>query len=352
MDIYTIILIIVAASLVTALLLLHLRRRKVSAIERLANANDNALARIARLRRQLPTDTDQQACDCIEAHVKAVSRKFSMQTSIAPKKVFEMAAELTREIAAIYHPGADDPILQASISDLMQLNERIAARLNLKLKEFPLNTVKDINIYRILKGKNLYDTKIKNKIEWFQKFEGLYKAGNRAWMTYNVLNPWYWGRKLAYTSVREITFRYLLTWIVTIVGEEALAVYSQRDITTSDAVYERDLAFAMVDVACASKHISAEAYTLVLNHILNKARLSDAVRVNIMRVLTAKKLKTYFTPQGTYTQAQAKRLLKNINDVAAAQETSSPESLEIINKIDNEIRHVMLSQSESAPEQD
>ncbi len=343
----TIILLIVGAALLTALLLLQLKRRKTYAVEREANGQDNALERIARLRRQLPTDTDQKACDRIEARLGDVSRTFSMQTSIAPKKVYELAVDLTRDIAALYHPEADDPIMQASISDLLQLNERIVTRLNIKLKEFPLNAVKDINIHKILKGKNLYDTKIKNKIEWLRKFEGFYKAGSRAWLSYNILNPWYWGRKIAYTSVKEITFRYLLTWIVTIVGEEAMTVYSQRDITTSDAVYERDLAFAMVSVARADKTISVEAYARVLDHIFNKARLSDAVRIDIARALTAKRSKSHFTPQGTYTQVQAERLLKSLNDLAAAQIPTSPESLEMIDKIESKLRHVLKDQTHS-----
>jgi len=299
---------------------------------------DSALNRIAQLRCQLPTEMDQQACDRIEARIRAVSSTFSMQTSISPKKVYELAAELTRDIASVYHPEADDPVLQASISDLLQLNERVVTRLNIKLKEFPLSTVKDININRIMKGKHIYDAKIKNKIKWLQKFKGLYKAGNRAWMSYNIFNPWYWGRKIAYTSVKEITFRYLLTWIVTIVGEEAMAVYSQRDITTSDAAYERDLALAMVAVARANKTISAEAYAQVIDHIINKMQLSDTVRVDIARALTAKKSKTYFLPQGSYTRTQVDRLLKKINKLAVVQGSNRQKSYEIIEKIESELR--------------
>ncbi len=339
MTMMEILLIFTVLILLSGLLLIRKKRRNESDKSLAPIDSDSALNRIAQLRHQRPTDTDQQACDRIEARVKAVSRKFSVQTSIAPKKVFEMAAELTREIAAIYHPEAEDPILHASISDLMQLNERIATRLNIKLKEFPLNTVKDLNIHSIIKGKNIYETKIKNKIEWLQRFEGLYKAGSRAWMSYNALNPWYWGRKLAYTSVKEITFRSLLTWIITIVGEEAMSVYSQRDITTSDAAYERDLALAMVEVARVGEPISAEVYALVLDHIFNKARLSDAVRIDIARAFMAKKTKSHFRPNGSLTQAQADQLLTNIKKVAALQGGTSPESTEMIETIENELRN-------------
>ena len=339
MDTTAVILILAGSALLTALILLHLRRKSGSGREQGAANHDNALERIARLRSQLPAPVDQQACDRIEAKIKTVSRQFSMQTSIAPKKVYEMAADLTREIAAIYYPGIDNPVLQASISDLLQLNERVVTRLNLKVGEFPLKTVKDINIQKILKGKDYYDSKIKNKIEWFKKFERLYKMGNRAWLSYNVLNPWFWGRKIAYTSAKEITFRYLLTWIITIVGEEAMTVYSRRHINTREAAYERDLAFAMVDMACANKPISRKAYALVLDHVLNKARLSDAIRMDIVRTLTTKNPGGQFKPEGSYTKAQADRLIENVKRVATAGGVPDLELRERLTAIESILAH-------------
>jgi len=321
-----VILIFAGSALLTALVLLRLRRKKRLSEKQGTNGREDALERIVLLRNQFPAPTDQQACDRIESEVRAVSRHFSMSTSIAPQKVYELAADLTKEIAGIYYPVVDNPVLQASISDLLRLNERIVTRLNLKVREFPLNTVKDINIQKILQGKDYYDSKIKNKIEWFKKYKTLYKVGTHAWLSYNALNPWYWGRKIAYTSAREITFRYLLTWIITIVGEEAMAVYSRRDINTHEVAFERDLAFAMVDMAHTNKDISKETYAMVLDHVLNKARLSDGLRVNVLRALTVNGPKGMFVPKGVYTEKQAKRLLENVNRVAAADGELSPEN--------------------------
>lgn len=320
------ILIFSGLALLTALILMRLRRRKRLREKPGASGREDALERIALLRTQFPAPTDQQACDRIESEVRAVSRHFSMSTSIAPKKIYDLAAELTREIAGIYYPTVDNPVLQVSISDLLSLNERIVARLNLKVLEFPLNTVKDISIQRIVQGKDYYDSKIKDKIEWFKKYKTLYNMGSHAWLSYNALNPWYWGRKIAYTSAREITFRYLLTWIITIVGEEAMAVYSRRDINTHKVAFERDLAFAMVDMARAHKDISKEAHAMVLDHVLNKSLLSDGLRVNVLRALMANGLQDMFVPKGVYTEKQKKRILENVKRVAAAGGELSPES--------------------------
>ena len=326
MEATLVILIIAGSALLTALVLLRLRRRKRLGEKLGTRSREDALERIALLRNQFPAPVDQQACDRIESEVRAVSRHFSMNTSIAPKEIYALAAHLTREVAGIYYPAVDNPVLQASISDLLRLNERIVTRLNLKVGEFPLNTVKDINIQKILQGKDYYDSKIKNKIEWLKKFKTLYKIGSHAWLSYNALNPWYWGRKFAYTSAREITFRYLLTWVITIVGEEAMAVYSRRDITTPEIAFERDLAFAMVDMAHTHEDISKEAYAVVLDHVLNKARLSDGIRVAVLRALTVNGFKSTFVPKGVYTEKQKKQLLENVNRVASAGGELSPEN--------------------------
>jgi hypothetical protein len=338
METNIIILFFAGLALLAALVILRLRRNKRRSDNQGMMDPGDVLERIALLRSQFPAPADQQACDRIETEMKAVSRHFSMNTSIAPKKVYEMAAGLTREIAGIYYPETDNPVLQASISDLLRLNERIVTRLNLKVREFPLNTVKDINIQKILQGKDYYDSKIKSKIEWLKKYETLYKIGSHAWLSYNALNPWYWGRKIAYTSAREITFRYLLKWVITIVGEEAMAVYSRRDINTREAALERDLAFAMVDMACTDKEISKESYAVVLEQVLNKTQLSDAARVNVLRTLTVKEPGGTFTPTGVYTEKQAERLLENVKRVAAADGSLSPEKRERLDALERELK--------------
>jgi len=37
--------------------------------------------------------------------------------------------------------------------------------------------------------------------------------------------PWYYGRQIAWTVGKELGLRYLLTLIITIVGEEAVLLY-------------------------------------------------------------------------------------------------------------------------------
>ena len=113
MEATVVILIFAGSVLLTALVLLRLRRKKRLGEKQATRGREDALERIALLRNQFPASTDQQACDRIESEVRAVSRHFSMSTSIAPQKVYELAADLTKEIAGIYYPVVDNPVLQA-----------------------------------------------------------------------------------------------------------------------------------------------------------------------------------------------------------------------------------------------
>ncbi len=115
MEATIVILIFAGSALLAALVLLRLRRKKILSEEQGKRGREDALERIALLRNQFPAPTDQQACDRIESEVKAVSRHFSMRTSIAPKKVYELASDFTRKIAGIYYPDVDNPVLQASM---------------------------------------------------------------------------------------------------------------------------------------------------------------------------------------------------------------------------------------------
>lgn len=319
----TIVILALTGCILLSTLLLFSRSRRKQLQDHWAGQED-PLERIATLKTQFPSPTDQKACERIEKELRAVSRTFALKTSIAPKQVYAMAADLTRDIAGVYYPDTDTPVLQASIADILKLDERIVSRLTHKIEEFPLNAIKDVSIHKILAGKEFYDSKVKNKLDWIKKYRAVYTLGNRAWLAYNALSPWYWGRKLAYTSAREITFRYLLTWIVTIVGEEAMAVYGRRDINTHEAVFERDLAFAMVEMTCENPTISGKTYAAVLYHVLNKARINDTVRVNVLRALVNQKSPGKHTPQGTYSKKQAKKMLSSLRRVAAADGEPNP----------------------------
>ncbi len=282
-------------------------------------AEEASLQQIELIRVQHPSEHDQRAYELTENRRQQVWTSLSFQTSLAPKKIWQLSFGLIKEIAAIYHPEIENPQFQASILDLLELNERVIARILEHLDEFPLSTIKNLNIQDALTYKEYYDKYSKFElIEFAKHHKHLYEIGQYLWMGYNALNPWYWGRKAVFTASREGTTRYLLSLIITIVGEEAILVYSKRYIRKQSVSVEKNIAFEMINMAVADGIVSQEEYSVILNFVLNNSRFDDRVKITLLQALQHKKpVKTTEIPGG-YSDKDKQRLLTEVERVAKA----------------------------------
>ena len=266
-----------------------------------------------------PTQQDKQAYELIEAERQKVLTSLSLQTSISPRKTWQMSFDLIKEIATIYYPDIENPQYQASFSDLLMLNERIVKRVQEYLEYFPLNTIKDLNIKDVLTYKKRYENYSQSAIfEFTKKHKYLYSIGKHAWMGYNALNPWYWGRRALTKTGKEATYRYLLNKILTIVGEEAVKIYSKRDVRKEAVIVEKNIAFEMINMALVDKVVSSKEYEVILNFILSNNKFDDGVKITLLKTLQRKcSLKTDM-PVATYNEKEKKRLLAKVEKVAKA----------------------------------
>jgi uncharacterized membrane protein YebE (DUF533 family) len=146
----------------------------------------------------------------------------------------------------------------------------------------------------------------------------LYTVGKYAWMGYNVLNPWYWGRKVVFTAGREGVFRYLLTVIITVVGEEAVLVYSKRNIKAKAIAVEKNIAFEMINMAVIDGVVSREEYEVVLNFIVHNPQLDDQIKVTLLKALLRKRPVKLPVSPDVYDDKEKKRLLAEVERVAKA----------------------------------
>ena len=261
MDSYSIAALLLAAfALLSALLLDRRRINREHQEELIARETEQEeFKQIELIRVHNPTEQDLQAYELIESERQKVWKNLLTKTSISPRKIYQLSFDLIREIAAIYNPDVENPEFQASVSDLLELNYRIIERVKEYLEEFPLNTIKDLNIQDILKYKGYYDRLSEFELVKFAKdHKYLYTIGRYAWMGYNVINPWYWGRKVVFTASREGAFRHLLAVIVTVVGEEAVLVYSERNIKAKAVAVEKNIAFEMINMAVIDGVVSRE----------------------------------------------------------------------------------------------
>ncbi len=158
MDVYSIaVLLFAILALLTALGIIRRRNRKSWKELLTHEAEEERFQQIELIRVHNPTERDLQAYALIEAERQKVWKSLSTKTSISPGKIYQLVFELIREIARIYYPDSEHPEWQASVVDLLELNDRIIERVKTYLDEFPLNTIKDLNIQDILRYKGYYD---------------------------------------------------------------------------------------------------------------------------------------------------------------------------------------------------
>ncbi|PID59059.1 hypothetical protein CSB45_01230 [candidate division KSB3 bacterium] len=312
------------AVLILVLVLFTFRKHQRQQKEMLqVDAEQEEFQQIALLRVQNPSPKDEQAYTLIEQMRQRVWTSLRLDTSLAPKTIWKMSFDLIKEIAAIYYPGIDNPHYQASLVQLTELNERIILRLQDYLEEFPLNTIKDANVQDVLHYKALFE-KVKNFefVQFARKHKYLYDIGQYVWMGVNAMNPWYWGRKAIFTAGKEGSYRYLLSVILTVVGEEAVLVYSKRQIRTQTVAVEKNIALEMINMAVVDRHVSSEEYQLILSFVLKNPHFDNQVKVALLKALQLKRPLSATLPPEPYTDADKSRLMKKVESVAKADQLS------------------------------
>ena len=340
METSSLIALLFAAGVLIAAFVAARRRHRQYQADLLANAPDfKDLQQIEIIRVQNPGQQDLQAYELLETERQKIWANLSLDTKIAPRKIWDLAFELVRNIAAIYYPDAENPVFRVSLADLVELNDRIDRRILESLDQFPLNTIKDVNIQDILVYKGYYDKMTKlEAVKMFQKYEHLYTLGRYLWMGYNSLNPWYWGQKVVLTAGKEGTFRYLLTTIMTIVGEESILVYSRRNIRHRSMAVEKNIAFEMINMAVSDGVVSPAESDVALDFILNNSRFDDRVKVTLVKALWRKHpVKPVALPEG-YTEKDKQRLLEHVERIAKADKSGLLKKREALHALEDSLQ--------------
>lgn len=234
MEVYRLsILVLSGALLAAALLLSYLRRRSaLRAVEELRYDRlppELSIAQIPLRRVPDPGEEDLRAYKIIERHRARVWWRATERTSVSPERLFALGREVVREVASVYYPEAIRPELRASLRDLLLLNLRVTHRMERQMGRWPLRIFSGVRLDQALW--------IHGQVRRFQEsalgrlvrhVKVPYSVARWAWRAYNVTNPAYWGRQAIYSGGREFAVRYLLTTLVTFVGEEAVLTFSGR----------------------------------------------------------------------------------------------------------------------------
>ncbi|MBM4289434.1 MAG: hypothetical protein FJ135_15040 [Deltaproteobacteria bacterium] len=228
---------------------------------------------------QNPRPEDRQALEVIRRYRRRYLLKLQPDTGFSLKLLNAQALELIQEIARVYHPEDDSPELHASLAELLNLQTRIGLRLQALLETMPFRALKDVELQTILFYHKLYKQVANHPAYVFMKRHHLDKAARWAVMLKNIANPWYWGGRAAYASSKEMLARIFLARMCTIVGVEAIRVYSGR---SPGAEHWRKYDLAVQEMLYLSGQngiAAAEALKFVLRFVLASRELPEQAKV-------------------------------------------------------------------------
>jgi hypothetical protein len=80
----------------------------------------------------------------------------------------------------------------------------------------------------ILYCHDLYQLCVSHPAYRFLRRHRLDKVVQWLWLLKNYASPWYWGRRAAFSGGKELLTRFFLARLITIVGVEAIRLYSGR----------------------------------------------------------------------------------------------------------------------------
>lgn len=142
--------------------------------------------------------------------------------------------DLVNEIAKIYYPKSKHPIGELSIDELIILDRYIVSKLEELLSKRGLSILKNIRISTLL---NIADANYKfqnNKAVKYSKKLHAPKIVKTIQMGLNIINPFYWFKKLVVSPSMNLLIKKIFLLIITIIGEETYAVYSKKLFITED----------------------------------------------------------------------------------------------------------------------
>jgi hypothetical protein len=232
-----------------------------------------------------PRPEDKAAMDVVRACRRRYLLKMWPDTEFSLKIIMNLALELIQQIAAVYHPEDERPELHASLSELISLQTRISVRLQALLETLPLRAVKDVELETILYYHQVYKQFTGHPTYLFLKRHHLDKIARWSWMVKNIASPWYWGYRAAYYGGKEMLARYFLARMATIVGVEAIRLYSGRapgveqwrkyDLVMQEILY-------VTAINCVPE---AEAWRFLTHLILKNRELPEQAKLLLLERL-------------------------------------------------------------------
>jgi hypothetical protein len=234
-----------------------------------------------------PQPQDQEALRLLSEYRRRYLLKFWPDTRFSFREINDLSQTLVTEIARIYYPEEERPELKASLADLVALYRRVGVRLTAWLETAPFRPLRDMELATVMLIHDTYQKVVDNPVHQFLKRYHLYRAARWTWAAVNIANPFYWGRRAAYKSSREFLARVFLAKVVTVVGEEAMRLYSRRSPNLHLFRRYQVGMQEMVNLALGTNgSLPAEVVLGLMKSVLKARGLEDQEKVTLLRRLS------------------------------------------------------------------
>jgi hypothetical protein len=234
-----------------------------------------------------PQPQDQEALRLLRENRRRYLLKLWPDTRFSFREINDLSQTLVTEIARIYYPEEERPELKASLADLVALYRRVGVRLTAWLETAPFRPLRDMELATVMLLHDTYQKVMDNPVHQFLKRYHLYRAARWTWAAINIANPFYWGRRAAYKSSREFLARIFLAKVVTVVGEEAMRLYSRRSPNLRLFRRYQVGVQEMVNLALdANESLPAEVVLGLMKSVLKARGLEDQEKVALLRRLS------------------------------------------------------------------
>jgi len=175
------------------------------------------------------TEADEIAYLIVERYRKRIWRRFSINTSFSVAAMGDLSSSLISQIANVYYPNSPRPELEVTLDDLLDLNERVIARLRRMLERFPLSRLRGVRMSQVRNYHKLYTAVSGNIIVRSLRKKWTRRVARSAAIAARYANPRFWVMRGLTRGGREFAARYFLTSLVTIAGEEAILLYRRGE---------------------------------------------------------------------------------------------------------------------------
>lgn len=232
-----------------------------------------------------PRPEDQQALEVIRTYRRKFLLHLWPDTQFSLGLLTETSQSLIKDIAAVYYPDEERPELRASLADLVALNSRVGARLTVWLDTLPVRPLKDVDLLTVLQYHDLYQKVKQHPGYLFLKRHHLDRAARWVWTVKNALNPWYWGRQVAYAGSKEALQRLFLAKVTTLVGEEAINLYSRRHRHSQPLRRCQAALQEMINLILDDASLPPQVWNYLLRFVLRAKGLEDYEKLALLQRL-------------------------------------------------------------------